>query len=216
MASFVDAITRAYDQYEVRNLVWQRILSMLLYLGGLITGILVLPLLALGPERVLPLLPDSWQRGVDTAFDTVYYPVLYLLLLLSLTTLYRIALPLKPPWYRGLPGALLAALVFLAGSAGLRLYLDWITSTGYTYGALAAPIAFLLAFFFVGFALILGAHLNASIQALWPAPLRDRRGRREKSGPGTPALRRAVEEDPEAAAAVLRQLSWTVEPPHSE
>jgi membrane protein len=215
MASFVDAITRAYDQYEVRNLVWQRLLSMIMYLVGLVTGIVALPLLALGPERVLPLLPDSWQRGVGTAFDTVYYPVLGLVLLLALTTLYRVALPLKPPWYRGLPGALLAAVVFLAGSTGLRLYLDWLTGSGYTYGALAAPIAFLLATFFIALAIILGAQLNAAIQALWPVPLRDRRGRLEKSGPGTPELRRTVRDDPEAAAAVLEQLAYTVERPAS-
>jgi membrane protein len=216
MSAFVDAITRAYGQYELRHLVWQRFLAMLLYLAGLVTGIIAVPLITLGPERLLPVLPESWRTPVDAVISALYSPVTGLVLLVALTTLYKVALPLKPPWHRGLPGALLAALVFLAGSAGLRLYLDWITSTGYTYGALAAPIAFLLAFFFVGFALILGAHLNASIQALWPAPLRDRRGRREKSGPGTPALRRAVEEDPEAAAAVLRQLSWTVEPPPSE
>jgi membrane protein len=188
---------------------------MLLYLVGLVTGILVLPLLALGPELVLPVLPASWQRGVGTVFDTVYYPVLGVVLLLALTTLYRVALPLKPPWYRGLPGALLAALVFLAGSTGLRLYLDWITSSGYTYGALAAPIAFLLASFFIAFAIILGAQLNAAIQALWPVPLRDRRGRLARSGPGTPELRRTVRDDPEAAAAVLEQLAYTVERPAS-
>jgi membrane protein len=215
MASFVDAITRAYDQYEVRNLVWQRILSVLLYLVSLVTGILVLPLLALGPERVLPVLPASWQRGAGTAFDTLYHPVLGVVLLLVLTTLYRVALPLKPPWYRGLPGAMLAALVFLAGSTGLRLYLDWITGSGYTYGALAAPIAFLLATFFIAFAIILGAQLNAAIQALWPVPLRDRRGRLARSGPGTPELRRTVRDDPEAAAAVLEQLAYTVERPAS-
>ncbi len=213
MASFVDAITRAHDQYEVRNLIWQRTLSMLMYLVGLVTGILVLPLLALGPERVLPLLPDSWQHSAGTAVDTVYYPVLGLVLLLALTTLYRVALPLKPPWYRGLPGALLAALVFLAGSSGLRLYLDWLTGSGYTYGALAAPIAFLLATFFIAFAIILGAQLNAAIQVLWPVPLRDRRGRLARSGPGTPELRRTVRDHPEAAAAVLEQLAYTVEPP---
>jgi membrane protein len=145
----------------------------------------------------------------------LYSPLTVLVLLAALTTLYRVAVPLKPPWYRGLPGALLAGLVFLAASAGLRLYLDWITSTGYTYGALAAPIAFLLATFFIAFAIILGAHLNASIQALWPVPLRDRRGRREKYGPGTPALRRAVREDPEAAAAVLEQLAYTVKRPRT-
>jgi hypothetical protein len=58
-----------------------------------------------------------------------------------------------------------------------------------------------------------GAHLNAAIQALWPVPLRDRRGRLDKSGPGTPQLRRTVRENPEAAAVVLEQLAYTVERP---
>ena len=77
-------------------------------------------------------------------------PVIGLVLVLALTTLYKISLPLKPPWWRGLPGAVLAAVVFWLGATGLRVYLDWLTSTGYTYGALAAPIAFLLATFFIG------------------------------------------------------------------
>ncbi|MGY1604563.1 YihY/virulence factor BrkB family protein [Geodermatophilus sp. SYSU D00815] len=213
MAAFVDAITRAWDQYEIRNLVWQRLLAAVMYLVSLVTGIIAIPLLTLGPERLVPILPDSWEEPVKAVGHALYSPLTGLVLLLALTTLYKVALPLKPPWYRGLPGALLAALVFLLGSTGLRLYLDWIGSTGYTYGALGAPIAFLLVTFFIAFAIILGAHLNASIQALWPAPLRDRRGRRDRVGPGTPALRRAVHEHPEAAAAVLRQLDWKVEPP---
>jgi membrane protein len=213
MSAFVDAITRAHDQYEVRNLVWQRVLALLMYLVGLITGIIALPLVALGPERVLALLPGSSEHAVGVAFAAVYYPVIGLVLLTALTTLYRVALPLKPPWHRGLPGALVAVLVFLAGASGLRLYLDWLTGTGYTYGALAAPIAFLLATFFIAFAIIFGAHLNAGIQALWPVPLHDRRGRCGKSGPGTPELRRAVHRNPEAVAALLEQLAYTVERP---
>jgi len=50
------------------------------------------------------------------------------------------------------------------------VYLTWITSTGYTYGALATPIAFLLFAFFLGFAIMLGAELNAAIEEEWPAP----------------------------------------------
>ncbi|MGY1808835.1 YihY/virulence factor BrkB family protein [Blastococcus sp. SYSU D00669] len=213
MAAFVDAITRAWDQYEIRNLVWQRVLAAVMYLVSLLTGIIAIPVLTLGPERLVPVLPDSWEGPVKAVGNALYSPLTGLVLLLALTTLYKVALPLKPPWYRGLPGALLAALVFLAGTTGLRLYLDWIASTGYTYGALGAPIAFLLVTFFIAFAIILGAHLNASVQALWPAQLRDRRGRCEKLGPGTPALRRAVHENPAAAAALLRQLRWRVEPP---
>jgi membrane protein len=173
MSSFVDAITKAFAQYERRNLVWQRLLAVLLYLAGLVTGIVALPIAALG-SRLLPLLPDAVEPAATRLYDTFYYPVLGGVLVLALTTLYRIALPYKPPWWRGLPGALLAAVVFLAGATGLRVYLDWITSTGYTYGALAAPIAFLLAAFLIALAIVLGAHLNAAIQVEWPARLRRR------------------------------------------
>ncbi len=65
---------------------------------------------------------------------------------------------------------MLATVVFLIATLGLRVYLTWITSTGYTYGALATPIAFLLFAFFLGFAIMIGAELNAAIQEEWPAP----------------------------------------------
>jgi membrane protein len=176
MAAFVDATTRAHDQFPVRSWAWQRTLAILLYLAGLAIGILLLPLAALGPERLLPLLPEGLEPAARTLVNVLYYPVVVVVLVLVLTTFYKIALPFKMPWRRGLPGAVLAAVVFLVGATGLRLYLDWITATGYTYGALAAPIAFLLGMYFVALAVILGAYLNAAVQAVWPAPLR-RRGR---------------------------------------
>lgn len=175
MSSFVDAITRAHDQYGVRNPVWQRTLALLMYIVALIGGIISLPLLALGPDRLPKLLPASWQDPAVTLIGWLYYPVLGFGLVLALTTLYKLALPAKPPWHRGLPGALLAAVVFLAGVTGLRVYISWLTTTGYTYGALAAPIAFLLAAFFIGLAIVLGAHFNAAVQHYWPKRLRDRR-----------------------------------------
>jgi membrane protein len=174
MAAFVDAITRAHDQFPVRGWIWQRCLAIVLYLVGLAVGIVLLPIVALGPDRVLPLLPDTFEPAVRAFVNATYYPVIGLVLVVALTTLYKIALPHRMPWYRGLPGAVLAAVVFLAGVTGLRLYLDWITGTGYTYGALAAPIAFLLAMFFIALAIVLGAQLNAAIQAEWPATLRRR------------------------------------------
>ena len=57
---------------------------------------------------------------------------------------------------------MLATAVFLVATVGLRIYLTYITSTGYTYGALATPIAFLLFAFFLGFAIMIGAELNAA------------------------------------------------------
>jgi membrane protein len=213
MSAFVDAITRAHDQYELRNLVWQRVLAILMYVVGLVTGIIAIPLMTLGPERLIPLLPDAWEAGSGRLVELLFYPGIAVALLLVLTTLYKVALPLKPPWRRGLPGALLAVTVFFLGTWVLRIYLDSVTAAGVTYGALAAPIALLLATFAIGLAIILGAHLNAAVQALWPARLKDKRGRLERSGPGSKELRRTIRENPEAAALVLQQLAYDVRPP---
>jgi membrane protein len=213
MSAFIDAITRAHDQYELRNLVWQRILAILMYVVGLTTGIIAIPLVTLGPDRLIPLLPDTWEAGTVRLVQLLFYPGIAVVLLLALTTLYKVALPLKPPWLRGLPGAFLAVTFFFVGTWVLRFYLDSVTAAGVTYGALAAPIALLLATFAIGLAIILGAHLNAAVQALWPAHLKDNRGRLERSGPGSKELRRIIRENPEAAALVLQELAYDVRPP---
>jgi membrane protein len=81
-----------------------------------------------------------------------------------------VSLPAPLPTHRLVVGAVLATAVFLIATVGLRIYLTWITATGYTYGALATPIAFLLFAFLLGFAIMIGAELNAAIQEEWPAP----------------------------------------------
>ena len=178
MSSFVDAITVAHDQYGVRNEVWQRIFALLLYLAALVLLIIGLPLLALGPDLLPKLFPVAWRDDITYWVDTFYYPVLAVLLVLALATLYKLALPRKLPWHRGLPGAVLAMIVFLLSSIGLRLYISWITTTGYTYGALATPIAFLLFAFFIGLAIVIGAYFNAAIQEMWPARMTRRQRRK--------------------------------------
>lgn len=169
LASLVDSITVAYNQYLVRHSVWQRIVALLLYLVGLILAVVGLPIIALGPDWLSTLFPPQLHQDVAGLIRGLYYPAIGIALVLALATLYKVALPRKLPWHRGLPGAVLAMLVFLCTSTGLRLYIVWVTSTGYTYGALATPIAFLLFAFFIAFAIIIGAEFNSAIQQLWPA-----------------------------------------------
>ncbi len=178
MSSFVDAITVAHDQYGVRNDVWQRIFALLLYLAGLVVLVLGLPLLAIGPDLLPEFFPSDWRPTVTSWVSALYFPTLAVMITLALTTLYKLALPRKLPWHRGLPGAVLAMVVFLLSSIGLRVYLNWITKTGYTYGALAAPIAFLLLMFFIGLAVVGGAYFNSAIQELWPAKMTRRQRRK--------------------------------------
>ncbi|HEY0451996.1 YihY/virulence factor BrkB family protein [Actinophytocola sp.] len=178
MSSFVDAITVAHDQYGVRNEVWQRIFALLLYMASLVLLVAGLPILALGPDVLPNLFPTAWRSEIAFWVNALYYPVLAVLLVVALATLYKLALPRKLPWHRVLPGAVLAMIVFLLSSIGLRLYISWITTTGYTYGALATPIAFLLFAFFIGLAIVIGAYFNAAIQEMWPARMTRRQRRR--------------------------------------
>ncbi|TQF66276.1 YihY/virulence factor BrkB family protein [Rhodococcus spelaei] len=169
ISTFVDSIVEAHGQKDARHPVWQRIFALLLYVMFLVVSVFVLPLVALGPTLIGRVLPESWHAVGSQAVDTFYYPAVGLLLIVGLTTLYKVALPKSLPWHRLLCGSLLAGVFFMAASAILRRYLTWVTGTGYTYGALATPIAFLLFTFFLGFAVVLGAQFNATIQEFWPA-----------------------------------------------
>lgn len=180
VSSLVDSITEAHGQYEVRHPVIQRLFALFIYLVALVISVITLPLLALGPDLVPRVLPESWRPVATGIIDAFYYPGIGLLIVVALTTLYKVSLPRSLPWHRLVPGALLAMAVFLISATGLRLYIAGITSTGFTYGALATPIAFLLFAFLIGFAIVLGAQLNNAIEEVWPsrASRRQRRSTR--------------------------------------
>lgn len=166
ISAFVDSVVEAHGQTPLRHPVRQRFFALGLYVVMLLSVIAALPLLALGPRAIGSRLPASW----DNMLRFGYYPMLILGLVLAVTVLYRVSLPAPLPTHRLVWGALLATAVFVVTTAGLRIYLQYITRTGYTYGALATPIAFLLFAFFLGFAIMIGAELNAAIEEEWPAP----------------------------------------------
>jgi membrane protein len=169
VSSFVDSIVVAHGQRNERHPVWQRVFALLLYTTGLLLAVFTVPVVALGPGLVTHRLPADWQDTAATLIQSVYYPAVGLIVLVGLTTLYKFALPRSLPWHRLVAGALFAEVFFIIAAAILRVYFRWVTSTGYTYGALATPIAYLLFAFFIGLAVVIGAEFNAAIQEFWPA-----------------------------------------------
>jgi membrane protein len=203
ISSLVDSITFAHEQYSVRHPVWQRIFALLIYLVALVFAVITLPLLTLGPAILNRVLPNSWTPTVLNAINTFYYPVVVVVIVIGLTTLYKVSLPRSLPWHRLLPGAVLAMLVFAVSALGLRIYIAAITGAGYTYGALATPIAFLLFAFLIGFAVVLGAQLNNAIQEIWPV-LPEHRRRRIQQKLGVRKLAEALGVAREPAPAPRR------------
>lgn len=164
-ATFVNTITIAYGMRDLRGAVRSRLLALWLFLGSVVVGVVVLPMLVLGPDLLKRISPKSQRATLSNVIDAGYYPVVVILLLVALTTLYHLAPPRRLPWQRGLPGALLAVLVFLGGSAGLRTYITFIVDHNHAaYGAIAAPIAALLFFYVLALGVLLGAEFNAAIE----------------------------------------------------
>ena len=187
-ATFVNTITIAYDMRDQRGPIRSRLLALRLFLGAVVLGVFVLPMLVLGPDLLRRAFPVSARRTVSTFIDIGYYPVVVGLLMLGLTSFYKLAPPRRLPWHRGLPGATLALLVFLGGSAGLREYITFVLDHNHAYGALAAPIAALLFFFVLALGVLLGAEFNAAVEERKPSRVRpprvlDPRGWQVFSGP---------------------------------
>ncbi|MDT5148071.1 MAG: rane protein [Mycobacterium sp.] len=166
ISAFVDSVVEAHDQTPLRHPVRQRLFALFLYVVMLVLVVTTAPLVVVGPRAIGEHIPV----GLANVLRYGYYPALIVGLTVGVMLLYRVSLPEPLPSHRLIFGAILATAVFVIATLGLRFYLRWITSTGYTYGALATPIAFLLFAFFGGFALMLGAELNAAIQEEFPAP----------------------------------------------
>jgi membrane protein len=171
-STFVNTITIAYGMRDLRGAVRSRLLALWMFLGSVLFGVIVLPMLVLGPNLIKRSFPKRWRSSVSDLVNTGYYPVLVLLLLVGLTTLYHLAPPRRLPWRRGVPGAVLAIGVFLGGSFALHAYIRFILDHNHAYGTLAAPIAALLYFFVLALGVLLGAEFNAAIEHMSPTPVK--------------------------------------------
>jgi membrane protein len=167
-ATFVNTVTIAYGMRDQRGAVRSRLLALGLYLLTVVIGIVLLPVMVLGPGRLVDFFPLSLREDVQTLIQAAYWPGVAALLLIGLVTFYHLAPPHRLPWRRGFPGALLAALVFVGGTFALRTYINFVVDRGFSYGALAAPIGALLFFYVLALAVLLGAELNATIEQTWP------------------------------------------------
>ncbi|WP_206282811.1 MULTISPECIES: YihY/virulence factor BrkB family protein [Streptomyces] len=161
---FVDTITVMYGLDGVRGIVRTRLMAFLLFVVGLLIGSVALPLMVAGPDVVMRILPWS-----ETLVQLLYWPVVMVLSVVFLTTLYHVSVPVRSPWMEDIPGALVALGMWVLGSALLRLYLTSTIEGPTIYGSLAAPVAILLWIGVSAFAVLVGAAVNAAIDRVWPA-----------------------------------------------
>lgn len=170
---FVDTISIMYGQSGVRGIIGTRALSLSLYSVGVVVAVIIMPLALLGPEIIGGWLPEKF-RLVTVA----YWPLVLVLTIAALTTIYHIATPRRAPWWRNIPGAVLAFAIWIVASVVVRISIEASLGGSSIYGPLSTPIVLLIWLYVLAIAILIGAGLNAATRVLWPVTLRDGAGRR--------------------------------------
>ena len=161
---FVDTISIMYGQSGERGIVRTRALSLTLYFLSLVVGIVVVPLVVIGPTWLKDLLPPGAEF-----LAYLYWPVVTIAAVASIATLFHISTPRRSPWLRDVPGAVLTLLIWVLASFVLRGTITASVSGGTSiYGPLSAPIVLLIFLYALAIAVLIGAALNAAIRTMWP------------------------------------------------
>lgn len=160
--ALMTACNVAYDEEEGRGFVRQNALALMLTLGTILFLGASLVLVA-----VLPVVVDKLGLGgaARAALEVGRWGVLALLVLGALSLLYRFAPSRRGARWRWITwGSALATGVWIGASALFSLYVSNFGSYDETYGSLGAIVVLLFWLYLTGYAVMLGAELNAELE----------------------------------------------------
>jgi membrane protein len=158
----MDALNVAYEEKEQRS--WLKLnAESLLFTLGCIVGLL----LVIAVVMALPLIFDF--LGLSSFAEAIIFylrwPVLVLLLVTFLSTLYRFGPSRRhAKWTWLTPGSIVGALLWLAGSYLLSLYLANFANYNAVYGTLGAAVGLMMWLWLSAISVLFGAELNAEIE----------------------------------------------------
>lgn len=163
MASLIEGINVAYDEEEKRGFIRLKLVTFALTLL-LVIGLLVALLATLGLPAVLAVL--DFGAVFEFLMTAGLWVGLFLLTVFGLSVLYRYA-PSRdePEWKWASPGAIVACLIWVIASAGFAFYVGNFGSYNESFGTLAGVIVLLMWFWISAFIILLGAELNAEMEA---------------------------------------------------
>lgn len=163
-AAAIEALNIAYDVQDDRPFWKTRPLAMLL---ALVTGFLLL--LALSVMIVGPRFGQWLAIRVNLSsvfvllWPYIHWSIAIGFTVLAVEALYFLAPNVKQRFLATLPGAILAVGCWLALSYLLGMYFRHFANFNKTYGTMGAAIALMTWLYWTGFAMLLGAELNAEL-----------------------------------------------------
>lgn len=163
MASLMQGINVAYDEEEERGFIKLKLVTFALTLF-LMLGLLIALLSMLGLPALLAFVDLGWI--VELVITSCLWIGLVLLTMLGLAVLYRYA-PSRDAaeWKWASVGAVVGCLMWIVASAGFAFYVSNFGSYNESFGTLAGVIVLLMWFWISAFIILLGAELNAELEA---------------------------------------------------
>jgi membrane protein len=169
--AIIDALNVAYEVRETRSFIRLNLLSLALTAGAIAALLVMVSAVVAFPLAFSHL---SSASGGGIVIGLARWPLLFAVLLVALSVLYRFG-PDRPAarweWMR--PGTLVAALLWIAGSAALSWYLSNFGNYNATYGSLGAAIGLMVWMWMSATIVLFGAELNSEIERR-SAPYRSR------------------------------------------
>jgi len=160
--NLMQAVNLAYDEDESRGFVKLRGTALLLTLGAIVFVLVTLALVAVVPALLdaLPLAPVATGLA-----QVVRWVLLVAVVIVALAVVYRLAPDRDAPRIRwASTGAIVATVLWIAGSVAFSLYVDNFGSYNRTYGALAGVVVLLLWLYLTSYVVLLGAEINAEAE----------------------------------------------------
>ena len=163
-AAAIEALNVAYDVAETRPFWKTRLLAMLL---AVVIGLLLLVALfvmILGPHfgqwlATRMYLSRVWLR----IWPYIHWFISVGFTVLAVEALYFLAPNVKQRFRATLPGAILSVAFWIGLSYLLGVYFRTFANFNHTYGTLGAGIALMVWLYWTGFAMLVGAELNAEL-----------------------------------------------------
>lgn len=162
VAALMGALNMAYHESEKRGFVKVNAIALVFTLGGIVFVALSLAAIAAVPPILESLFLGAFLEALAR---TLRWLLLIGLFFVAAAILYRFA-PSRvgARWRWIVPGAALAALVWLAASIGFSVYLARFDAYNATFGSLGAVAALLMWFWISAYAICMGAEINAQLE----------------------------------------------------
>ena len=169
LMGLIDALNRAYDIEEGRSWWKVRLLALGLTLALAAFIVIAFALVLVGPTAA-----DYIARatGLGPVFawtwKVLQWPLVLALVALGAAAVYYFAPDAEQEWVWVTPGAVLAAIIWLAASLGFKYYVTQFGTYTETYGTIGGVMVLLLWFYLSGVVFLVGAELNAEIEHASP------------------------------------------------